>query len=367
MSNLNPHDLVGQSAIANWERISQKSPAIPPMLSNGGSAMNFNTPNGTSSLGPVDVRFNIQITSDTTDSNGYYKCIKRDQWFAPAAVQCEMRLNTDELYFNGDQMFAEAYSHTTDSPDPLDDGFLLLRPLMVGFASAKPGCGLDSVGGVLAVDLHSFAGEGLQVISSISSCDSLSILYNTPVETVTMVCPTLADLTFAWGESGITDVFLDGVSIKDTTTKIQIGTTVQTKIITYPQGTPVGEAGCIEDPTNCCGGGTVLVDCCETPLPELLYVTFSNSGTCPYLDGLTFELPWDGVFWQTPSPIPVDCFAISEKYLTLTCIGSTWTFAISGSAWNLLTISCDPFELTFDKTISEIGCCTGTITATITS
>jgi len=137
---LNPQDLVGQKAMEIWEKVASAPPINwnPTQTSNGGSNFSITTPNGNSSTtGQVDVRFNVVIYNTGTgilDSNGYYKCLKKDQWFGPGPyeVPCPFRLDvtgTDFVFTEGDTVWAEAYSTVTGSPTAADDGYLLLKPL----------------------------------------------------------------------------------------------------------------------------------------------------------------------------------------------------------------------------------------------
>lgn len=119
---------------------------------------------------------------------------------------------------------------------------------------------------------------------------------------------------------------------------------------------------------NCCGSSPeVTVPCCENPVPETLYVTFSNGvGNYACLDGATREIIYNHTAtgfppfnrWQDSGPDFADCCGAEQDLggLNFFCdeFGSTtgtpgFILEINGCASfqdNTDSLTCDPFYAT---------------------
>jgi hypothetical protein len=112
---------------------------------------------------------------------------------------------------------------------------------------------------------------GTPVIAGMSVQALVDSLFADPVEidVVTNVCPTKDE-----------DGFVTGI-------------TVEKRTLTLPRGTTIGDAVCEDDPEDCCPPPVTTGCCPDDPVPQTLYLTFADSGTCPKFDGQTFELTYD--------------------------------------------------------------------------
>jgi hypothetical protein len=111
--------------------------------------------------------------------------------------------------------------------------------------------------------------------------------------------------------------------------------------------------------------GTQQTNCCPgVGIPNTLHATLSGgSGGCTCLNGTSFALTWNGTNWAGTY---TGCGS-GPYTLNLTCQGSTWTITSSGCIQGkpATSVSCSPLSLNFAG-CNCLGCCSGTVTVTVT-
>lgn len=160
-------------------------------------------------------------------------------------------------------------------------------------------------------------------------------------------------------------------------------------------------------PCACCGGSsssgssgatpTVQTDCCANPIPQTLFLTMTDDGSCACMEGV-YELTWDPTLVVSGGFPFVDGPGAWASPLQTVC-GGSWRFALacdsfSGSpAWYLCLVNatgdgcffaqgtaspvtCDPFlgvwSILYDNLffcfiqLGISGCTGTTLTFTIT-
>lgn len=115
---------------------------------------------------------------------------------------------------------------------------------------------------------------------------------------------------------------------------------------------------------NGCPGGQATACCPGVTVPNTLHATLSGgSGGCTCLNGLSIPLTWNGSGWAGTysgcgtGPYP----------LNLACLGGNWAITSSGCIQGkpATSVSCSPLSLGFAG-CNCFGCCTGTVTVTVT-
>jgi hypothetical protein len=105
--------------------------------------------------------------------------------------------------------------------------------------------------------------------------------------------------------------------------------------------------------------------CCTNELPGVLHATLSGgTGGCSCLDGVQVTLVWDGSNWKGTFTA---CGGTSVLAMLTDCSGGIAgqsPNACSTALWGFSVQSCSPFSATLTAPVS--GCCTGSITITIT-
>jgi hypothetical protein len=136
-------------------------------------------------------------------------------------------------------------------------------------------------------------------------------------------------------------------------------------------GTATITAECLDCDGTCPAPGALgcNTDCCENPIPLVLYGTVENTVGCPELSGVTITFTnVDDLITGGCS----DCWEGSHAGcdFSLRCGyagGSDWTLDTTdcfthGGQYSITESGCDPFELLFN--IYGAGCCTDTMGAT---
>lgn len=117
--------------------------------------------------------------------------------------------------------------------------------------------------------------------------------------------------------------------------------------------------------------GTIIVGCCDNPLPSVLYADFQNETGCSDWSGLSVELTnngggsWNGESEEGPDPIQVSlsCHPTLGWHLQIDgnpCHGSSSATSV---------VSCSPLTLEFADFSLGVHCCesnSGRVTITIT-
>lgn len=108
--------------------------------------------------------------------------------------------------------------------------------------------------------------------------------------------------------------------------------------------------------------GTIVVPCCNNPLPSILHAEFQNETACDDWDGVSVDLYGSGGGWYgevTDGPDPIS--------VTLSCATGPlrWILTIEGNPCHgTKTISgggaCQPLSLTFSGVSMGAHCCTST-------
>jgi hypothetical protein len=119
--------------------------------------------------------------------------------------------------------------------------------------------------------------------------------------------------------------------------------------------------------------GTIIVACCEDPLPPVLHANFHNDTDCGDWDGVTAELTslgggsWSGEVTDGPDPVSIQlsCRTTPTPRWSLEVNGDP----CEGSATAGSVISCSPLTVEFADFSLGLHCCathSGRVTITIT-
>ena len=121
------------------------------------------------------------------------------------------------------------------------------------------------------------------------------------------------------------------------------------------------------------GGGTVTVACCPGGLPQTLYATLTNVSGCACLDGVVVAVTWNGGSWSGMSGSV--CSGHTAFVDVLCTEEGTWVIGVEcfldgvedgAGEDTVMTFTCDPLSVTTAE-FSLSGCCTGSITVTVTT
>ncbi len=246
----------------------------------GSLAQNFLSADGHSQYAtPADQFVSVEVVSlsgSIIDSNGYYKVDKRDAWFGTIPdLHCYMRLNSDEDLEEGQTVYCCFEGMVYGSPDPLDDGLLLLKPMTVGNASPKLICNTNtpsnscSVTAISVPVINVFTDTGIFIGSD---GDGNKGLY----------------LNFS-GFSGVKTTVSHIECIDGLLTMFQIDETYVDGILKSVSD-PYDTSLC-----TTCACPTIETECCENGIPEELNAIFTLSDVSDVVTSLfTFTMVYDG-------------------------------------------------------------------------
>lgn len=122
-------------------------------------------------LSQAQIQFALRVTSETLDSNGYYKVEIINLGISDTVTGAKARLNAPDMNLEiGSNLLGLIAGGTSASPNPADDGFILFIPISVSgrnlTLTAHDGTTTEITGPINTTDIQIFRQTGLALLEA---------------------------------------------------------------------------------------------------------------------------------------------------------------------------------------------------------